>query len=149
MKKLILLFILFVTGCDNSTEPKDCGGDIGQNVELWDICYNIAATDSLIGADLILNETQRTGPIPPEIGQLTNLVYIKLIKKFSGSIPPEIGQLTNLTYLNLASNDLSGPIPKEIGQLTNLTYLNLGYNDLSGPIPKEIGELINFGNMLV
>ena len=40
-----------------------------------------------------------------------------------GVIPPEIGQLTNLLYLNLKDNEyLSGTLP--VSQLANLTKLN-------------------------
>ena len=40
----------------------------------------------------------------------------------TGPIPPELGQLTNLQSLWLSHNELSGPIPSELGQLTNLKY---------------------------
>ena len=39
-----------------------------EEVELWDVCYNIAETDSL---DLEFN--QLSGSIPSAIGQLTKL----------------------------------------------------------------------------
>ena len=38
----------------------------------------------------------------------------------TGPIPPELGQLTNLQELWLSRNEFSGPIPSELGQLTNL-----------------------------
>ena len=82
--------------------------------------------------------------IPPEIGNLTNLTYLKLAgNKLTGEIPMEIGNLTNLTYLELGDNELTGEIPMEIGNLTNLIYLYLSYNELTGEIPVEIGNLTN------
>ncbi len=57
----------------------------------------------------------------------------------SGPIPPELGNLTNLRSLRLGDNNLSGPIPPELGNLTNLTGLHLSNNNLSGPIPPELG----------
>ena len=43
----------------------------------------------------------------------------------SGPIPPEIGNLTHLEELWLRVNDLTGPIPAELGNLTSLTKLRL------------------------
>jgi leucine-rich repeat protein SHOC2 len=37
--------------------------------------------------------------LPPEIGQLTNLIWLKLWDNQLTQLPPEIGQLTNLTEL--------------------------------------------------
>ncbi len=84
------------------------------------------------------------GPIPPQLGNLTNLTRLYLgTNSLRGPIPPELGNLTNLTRLNLGNNSLSGPIPSELGNLTNLTWLTLGNNSLSGPIPSELGNLAN------
>ena len=66
----------------------------------------------------------------------------------TGSIPPEIGNLTNLIYLNLSGNQFTGSIPSEIGNLTNLNELWLNINQLSGQIPESICDLdIDFGGM--
>ena len=67
--------------------------------------------------------------------------------ELTGSIPPEIGNLINLTYLNLGGNQLTGEIPPEIGNLTNLTWLWLYDNQLTGEIPESICDLnINWGS---
>ena len=89
-----------------------------------------------------------TGPIPPEIGNLTNLTSLDLHgTRLTGPIPPEIGNLTNLGGLDLSRNRLTGPVPPEIGNLTNLTNLDLSRNRLTGPIPPEIGNLTNLTNL--
>ena len=49
---------------------------------------------------------------------------------YVGVIPPEIGQLTNLINLYLQDNELTGSIPSEIGDLTNLQELNLSNSDI-------------------
>ena len=87
------------------------------------------------------------GPIPPEIGQLTNLTYLDLHgNQLTGSIPPEIGQLTNLEHLSLYGNQLTGSIPPEISQLTNLEHLSLYGNQLT-ELPPEIGQLTNLQSL--
>ena len=65
----------------------------------------------------------------------------------SGPIPPEVGNLTNLSWLDFGGNQLSGPIPPELGSLANLGGLDLASNQLSGPIPLELGNLANLQDL--
>ncbi|MCY4000468.1 MAG: hypothetical protein OXF84_06635 [Bacteroidetes bacterium] len=99
---------------------------------------------TVVGGDLtgLTLDIDLTEPLPPEIGNLTNLTRLDLRGDFTG-IPAEIGNLTNLEDLSLSSNQLTGPIPSEIGNLTNLTHLRLFGNELTGTIPAEIGNLTN------
>ena len=55
--------------------------------------------------------------------------------RVSGEIPPEIGNLSRLKWLTLVKNDLRGEIPPELGKLTRLERISLGLNRLSGEIP--------------
>ena len=112
----------------------NCDSD---EVELWDECYSITNTTSLLRINHGL-----TGEIPSEIGQLTNLETLKLqYNELTGSIPPEIGNLTNLVKLDLRYNNLSGSIPTEVWSLTSLKELRIQKNQLSGTIPSAIGNL--------
>ena len=61
----------------------------------------------------------------------------------SGAIPPEIGDMSNLVSLDLSGNDLSGKIPAAVGNLVNLDSLNLADNRLSGQIPPSLSGIIN------
>ena len=82
------------------------------------------------------------GSIPPELGNLTELIEIDFRNNdLGGSLPPELGNLSSLESLWLSGNKLSGPIPPELGNLANLTSLYLEGNKLSGQIPPELDNL--------
>jgi Leucine-rich repeat (LRR) protein len=99
---------------------------------------------------LYIYNNQLTGPIPPEIGNLTELKTLLLsVNQLSGSIPAEIGNLSSLTSLTLSRNQLSGSIPSEIGNLSSLSSLLLSNNQLSGVIPSEIGNLSMLGSLVL
>ena len=86
-----------------------------------------------------------TGPIPPELGSLTNLQSLNLERNdLFGPIPPELGSRASLTQLSLAYNQLTGPIPTE---LANLTKLDLWSNPFTGPIPPELGNLASLTDL--
>ena len=162
MKDLLKIIVL-----SNALISIGFGNCDSDEVELWDECYSITNTTSLLRINQGL-----TGEIPSEIGQLTNLVTLKLqYNELTGSIPPEIGNLTSLVKLDLRYNNLSGSIPTEvwslislkelriqknqlsgtipsaIGNLTELTHLYLYGNQFTGSIPAEIGNLINLGKL--
>ena len=85
-----------------------------------------------------------SGPIPPELGNLSRLTELNLQDNYlTGSIPAELGNLSNLTELRLSENSLTGAVPAELGRLANLESLELGYNYLTGPLPAELGNLSN------
>ena len=87
---VVFLFLNIIFGC------------VDGEVELWGNCYNVQET-------LILD--------------LSN-------HELSEEIPPQIGELSNLIELNLSLNELSGEIPVELCDLLNLTSLNLSNNAL-------------------
>ncbi len=93
---------------------------------------------------LFMHSNKLAGPIPPEVGNLSELKKLELVgNRLTGRIPAELGRLTNLSNLNLAANQLTGPIPRELTQLNNLAWLQLGTNQLTGRIPSELGQLTN------
>lgn len=93
---------------------------------------------------LILEFNNLSGPIPTQIGDLSNLTHLSLfVNEVTGSIPSELGQLDKLTVIRFDGNQLSGPIPPELGTLSNLSWLLLSSNELTGSIPAELGNLSN------
>jgi len=108
-------------------------------ISFWDgVTVN---TDGRV-IQLDLSCRQLHGPIPAEIGNLTELYELNLLSNaLTGNIPPELCELTALTSLYLSGNQLSGSIPAEVGNLTTLTELYLSQNQLSGKIPAELGNL--------
>ena len=93
--------------------------------------------------DLFSSYSGLSGPIPSEIGKLSQLGKCRP----SSSIGhPRGANLTNLysqVSINLGENSLSGQIPTEIGQLLLLKECDLGLNLLDGTIPTEIAALTN------
>ncbi|UCG28606.1 MAG: immunoglobulin domain-containing protein, partial [Bacteroidales bacterium] len=99
---------------------------------------------------LKLSTNQLTGSIPSSIGNLTKLNFLDFgANQFTGSIPSGIGNLTDLVFLSFAHNNISGSIPAEIGILTNLTYLDFNSNQFTGSIPGTIGNLVNLELLLL
>ena len=93
---------------------------------------------------LLLRSNQLSGPIPPELGNLSELTWVSLgNNRISGPIPPELDNLDELKSLDLSSNDLTGGIPPELGNLTELTTLSVWRSGLTGRIPPELGRLAN------
>ena len=79
------------------------------------------------------------GPIPDEIGGLSNLELLYLYKnQLSGPIPASFRQLEAMKFLSLGVNELIGEIPASLGNMNWLEFLDLSDNKLEGGIPYEI-----------
>ncbi len=90
-----------------------------------------------------------SGTLPSTIQNLTELTDIDLRHNpnLTGPIPPELGYLTNLQRLQIGDCGFTGGIPTEIGNLSNLETLNLGNPGINGVIPQtfqNLNKLINF-----
>lgn len=100
---------------------------------------------------LEIRNTELTGAIPSELGNLANLTNLDINDNYqlTGAIPSELGNLVNLQGLQLDENQLTGAIPSELSNLANLSSLNLSENQLAGSIPPELGNLTNLSELLL
>ena len=103
------------------------------------------------------NNTNFTGTIPHELGDLVYLRSLDLSRyaggssrspaALSGGIPPELGRLQLLRELDLGHNQLTGSIPNELGRLVSLRTLDLRRNRLGGSIPQELDGLTELSTL--
>ncbi len=92
--------------------------------------------DHIVAIDLSGNLL--SGPLPPELGNLSHLQSLDLSdNRITGQIPPELGELSALQVLNLSDNQLSGQIPETLMKLTSLEDGKSDFrnNDLSTADP--------------
>ena len=103
------------------------------------------ADGRVVSLSMHLNDV--TGPIPPELADLSRLEVLSLVNSklrspgLTGPIPAELARLSRLRRIDFNSNSLTGHIPPALGDLPWLEELTLSYNLLEGPIPGELGEL--------
>ena len=108
----------------------------------------VNGTPSLVLDTAQILHNALTGPIPVELGRLTNLRELDLASnELTGSVPNWLGNLVRLQWLSLADNELTGRIPAVLGSLANLEHLDLDQNALSGPIPAALGSLANLARL--
>ncbi|KAE8720402.1 LRR receptor-like serine/threonine-protein kinase RPK2 [Hibiscus syriacus] len=99
---------------------------------------------------LDVSTNQKTGPVPPSIGDLVSLVSLNLSwNLLQGQIPSRFGQMKDLRFLSLSGNNLTGSIPSTLGQLRSLEKLELSSNSLSGEIPESLANLRNMTVLLL
>ena len=83
------------------------------------------------------------GPMPTELGVLSNLRKMDLSENFfEGPIPSELGNL-NVENIYLNHNYLEGVIPTDLFSIANIKGLNVAANSLTGLLPTEIGNIRN------
>ena len=103
--------------------------------------YGVTVSDNRV-SHLHLQSNSLSGPIPGELGNLSELVFLVLYDNaLTGLIPEELGNLSDLRGLLLHQNQLKGAIPNSFGNLIALQSLWLQDNGLTGSIPSELGDL--------
>lgn len=89
---------------------------------------------------LTLTAKGLAGPIPTEIGYLTEILEIRMENNYfiTGTLPTTIGNLSKLKLLLLQRSELTGTIPVEFAQLESLENFAIHTNKLSGSVPANI-----------
>ncbi len=91
---------------------------------------------------------QLSGPLPPELGNLSQLRVVELwVNQLGGPIPAELGTLSELVSLDLSVNVLTGPLPDELGNMRKLQHLSVAHNQIDGTIPSSLGRLENLDSL--
>ncbi|CAI9784718.1 unnamed protein product [Fraxinus pennsylvanica] len=93
-------------------------------------------------AELNLANMGLTGSIPPQLGNLSFLIYLNLSgNRFHGKLPGELAHLRRLKFMDFSVNDFSGGIPSSLGLLPNLEQLIIANNSFEGAIPSSLCNL--------
>ncbi|KAK4491139.1 hypothetical protein RD792_001863, partial [Penstemon davidsonii] len=93
---------------------------------------------------LDLGNSNISGSLGPELGELKHLQYLELYRNsIGGKIPKELGNLEKLVSLDLYGNKFKGNIPKSFATLKSLRFLRINDNKLTGSIPRELSNLSN------
>ena len=112
--------------------------------------FGLTLDNSFCVRNITLINNNLNGPLPAEIGQLSNLKILNLFgNKISSSIPSTIGSLNSLEELVLDDNVLTGSIPSSIGSLSALHTLSLRSNFLTGTIPISLYNLTGLFNLIL
>jgi len=123
-------------------------------------------------SQLDLSDNRLSGPLPAQLGDLTQLRALNLKRntltgsvptslsslallqtldlsenRLTGAIPTQLGNLAAMQELNLSNNQLTGAIPTQLASLTALQILNLSTNQLTGQIPAALGGMVNLRNL--
>ena len=121
------MILLIYLSCEDKKEDEDTTLIPDTNpteVTLWGEVYSVENTDTIY-----LNISGLIGPIPSEIGNLTNLVWLGLsYNQLTGEIPESICDLnvefSNSGHFLISTNQLCPPYPPCIEDY-------VGYQDTS------------------
>ncbi|XP_030969730.1 receptor-like protein 1 [Quercus lobata] len=151
-----LTFVLFRTtgsykcllNCDFEIyQPKEINTHIGTEfvMKYRSYFYKGGILDIVYGLDLSSNKL--TGQIPPELGQLSQILVLNLsYNQLTGFIPKSFSNLTQLESLDLSHNNLSGEIPSTLIDLHFLEVFNVAHNNLVSKLPDRSGQFGTFEN---
>ncbi len=112
-----------------------------ENISNWD---GVFSSNDMKVESLILFEKNIT-ILPKSIGELSNLIELKLIGNKITELPNEIGGLSTLKELSISDNQIKD-IPNALWKLTQLESLSLSDNKLT-TLDAGVGKLENLKNL--
>ena len=112
--------------------------DCKVNGSIPDAVYSLYKLETLY-----LTNNKVSGTLSPKIGQLRALTNVYIDQNFDlgGPLPEEIGQLTQLVNLNISKTGFSGTVPESIKNLDALKNFMAFTTKLSGNAPDFWDEL--------
>ncbi|CAB9526560.1 LRR receptor-like serine threonine-protein kinase [Seminavis robusta] len=130
------------------------------NLESFWLFSSVSLTGSLVPSELgrctklqsiNMKGTQHSsGPIPTEVGLLTDLVDLELLRtNMTGPLPSELGLLKKFEILTLGGKGITGTLPTELGQASSFTKLLIAGTNIAGTFPTEYGNLVNLDKFAV
>ena len=155
MKKLILLSILFIVGCEEVTQPEDCAGVAG-GTAVEDNCgvCNGGGLDGYNCGDLDVLQHIIDENLTSYIASMDDNGNNEIEPLELGEQKWEGGYLIEFSCNDLVIYDsfgeylytvmeckLSGELTEYIGNLSKLEHLNLSHNNLTGQLPISIYNL--------
>jgi len=133
-------------GCSGRLDPCGCGRDWQKSIK----CNGLR--DYLSISEIYILGKQVAGVLPKSIKNLTQLKALSIVESnLRGPLPNELGEMPNLVYIWLDHNPkLDGPIPMSLVNMTQLYALELHQNSLTGTLPiaswKTIADCALQGN---
>ncbi|XP_056167617.1 putative leucine-rich repeat receptor-like serine/threonine-protein kinase At2g24130 [Syzygium oleosum] len=125
---------------DIELESMDLGGSLTNSVGQLSVTLK----------NLLLEENQIFGPIPPAVGRFSDLLLLNLSSNLlNGSIPEEIKGLLSLDRLYFSRNSFRGKIPTVLSQLPRLGLLDLSYNEFFGEIPASLANMVEMRSLFL
>lgn len=98
-------------------------------VSTW---YGVTVSGNRV-TTLSLGNNGLSGPLPPDIGDLTQLIQMTLDSNaITGVLPVEFQNLTTLKTLDLSVNFLGGDVPLEFNNMDSLITVDLSDNNITG-----------------
>lgn len=92
--------------------------------------------------------------LPPEIGNLTELIYVafgaeKIFSDLAGELPASIVKLKNITHFSLRDTKVNGTLPADLGNMSSLRLFRIYNSFVKGEIPDSVCLLVALHTLIL